>query len=45
MCPAIDNATSCKIYAVIRYLHAKNMISAEIHCEICEVYGRNVMSE
>jgi hypothetical protein len=34
MCPAIDNPTSCEIRAVIRFLHAKNMSDAEIHCEL-----------
>jgi hypothetical protein len=45
MCPAIDNPTSRKICAVIRFLHAKNMSAAEIHCELCMVYGQNVMSK
>jgi hypothetical protein len=42
----IDNPASCKICDVIRFLHAKNMSAAEIHCELCTaVYGQNVMSE
>jgi hypothetical protein len=45
MCPAIDNPASCKIPAVIRFLPAKNMSAAEIHREICAVYGRNEMSD
>jgi hypothetical protein len=45
MCPVIDNPISCKIRAVIRFLHAKNMSPAEIHCELCVVYDQNVMSE
>jgi hypothetical protein len=45
MCPVIDNPTSCKIYAVIGFLHAKNMSAAEIHHELCAVCGQNVMSE
>jgi transposase len=43
--PAIDNLASCEIRAVIRVLRAKHMRSAEIHHEICAVYGQNVMSE
>jgi hypothetical protein len=35
----------CEIRPVIRFLHAKNMSAAEIHCELCAVYGQNVMSE
>jgi hypothetical protein len=45
MCPVIDNHTSCKIHAVIRFLHAKNMSAAKIHHELCTVYGQNVMSK
>jgi hypothetical protein len=46
MCPAIDSPTSCEIHAVvIRFLHDKNMSGAEIHHELCAVYGQNVMSE
>jgi hypothetical protein len=44
MCPAIDNPTSCEICAV-HFLHAKNMSAAEIHHELCVVYGQNIMSE
>jgi hypothetical protein len=39
MCPAIDNS------AAIRFLHAKNTRAAEIHRELCVVYGPNAMSE
>jgi hypothetical protein len=46
MCPAIDNPASCEICTVIiRFLHAKDMSAVEIHCELCTVYGQNVMSE
>jgi hypothetical protein len=46
MCPAIDNPTNCKIHALIRFLHAKNISAEEIHYELCPaVYGQNVMSE
>jgi hypothetical protein len=45
MCPAIDNPISCEICAVTCFLHAKNMSAAEIHPELCTVYGQNVMSE
>jgi transposase len=45
-CPAVDNPASCKIRAVIRFILAKNMNTAEIRCELCAaVYGQNVMSE
>jgi hypothetical protein len=45
MCPAIDNPASCEIRAVIHFLCAKNMSAAEIHHQLCVVYGQNVMSE
>jgi hypothetical protein len=41
MCPEIDNPASCEIHS----LHNKNMSAAEIHHELCAVYGQNVMSE
>jgi hypothetical protein len=41
MCPAIDNPASCKIRAVICFLHAKIMGAVEL----CAVYGQNVMNE
>jgi transposase len=43
-CPAIDNPANCEIHAVIRFLHAENISAAEIHRELCAVYGQNVMS-
>jgi hypothetical protein len=45
LCPAIDNPTSSEIRAVIRFLWAKNMSTAEIHRELCAIYDQNVMSE
>jgi transposase len=45
MCPVIDNPASCEIRAVICFPHTKNMSAAEIHHELCTVYGQNVMSE
>jgi hypothetical protein len=42
---AIDNHSSCEIQAVIHFLHARNMSAAEIHRELCALYGQNVMSE
>jgi hypothetical protein len=43
--PAIDNPAGCEIRAVILFLRAKKKNAAEIHCELCSVYGQNVMSE
>jgi hypothetical protein len=43
MCPAIDNSTSCEMCAVIYFLHVKNTSAEEIHCELCMVYGQNMI--
>jgi hypothetical protein len=45
MSPAIDNPASFEIYSVIVFLNAKNIFAVEIYCELCAVYGQNVMSE
>jgi hypothetical protein len=45
MSPAIHNPASCKSYAVICFLHAKNISSTEIYRELCAVYGQIIMSE
>jgi hypothetical protein len=45
LCPATDNPASCEIRSVIRFLHSKSMRTAEIHRELCAVYGKYVMSE
>jgi hypothetical protein len=45
ICPAIGNPASCEINAVVSFLHAKNMSPAEIHRELCAVYGQNLKSE
>ena len=36
---------SCKVRAVIRFLHAEGHSAAEIHRRLCRVYGDNVMSD
>ena len=45
MCAAINNPASCEVRAVIRFLLARNNNAAEIHKQLCEVYGLNVMSD
>jgi hypothetical protein len=45
MCPPIDNPARCEIHTVLHFLHAKNTSAAEIHRELCAVYGQNVMNE
>ncbi|KAJ4445411.1 hypothetical protein ANN_07216 [Periplaneta americana] len=41
----ISNPESCEVRAVIRFLHAKSLNAAEIHRQLCVVYGPNVMSQ
>jgi len=36
---------SCKIRAVIRFLHTEGQSAAEIHRRLCRVYGDNVTSD
>jgi transposase len=45
MFSTIANPARCEIRSVIRFLHSRNMSAAEIHRELCAVYGKNVMSE
>ena len=45
MCAAINNPASWEVRAVIRFLLARNNNAAEIHGQLREVYGRNVMSD
>ena len=45
MPPLIENPADCEICSVIRYLSAKGVKAVEIHHNICEVYGQNIMSD
>jgi hypothetical protein len=46
MYPVIDNPASCKIRAVIHFLHSKSKNAAEIDRKLyVVVYEQNVMSE
>jgi len=40
----IQNPTACEMRSVIRFLNAKNMTPAEIHRQLCDVYGEHAMS-
>ena len=44
MFKTIEEATDCEIRSVIRFLKARNVLPNEIHHQICQVYGDNVMS-
>jgi len=40
----IENRAACEMLSVIRFLNAKNMKPAEIHHQLCDVYGEHAMS-
>jgi len=40
----IKNPAACEMQSVIRFLNAKNMKLAEIHRQLCDVYGEHAMS-
>jgi len=40
----IDNPAVCEMRSVIPCLNAKNMTPAEIHRQLCDVYGEHAMS-
>jgi len=41
----IENPADCEIRAVNRFLQAKNIQPADIHRQLCEVYGEGAMSD
>lgn len=45
MPPPIENPADCEVRAVIRFLCAKGFKSVDIHHQISEVYGENIMSD
>ena len=45
MFKTIEGATDCEIRSVIRFLNARNVLSSEIHHQICQVYGDNGVSD
>ncbi|XP_075229662.1 uncharacterized protein LOC142329169 isoform X20 [Lycorma delicatula] len=45
MCAVIENPAKCEVRAVIRFFTAKQYSAADIHRELCGVYGPKIMSE
>ena len=43
--PLIENPADCEIRFVIRYLSSKGVKAVEIHRNICEVYGQNILND
>ena len=40
----IENPAACEMRSVIQFLNSKNMKPAEIHRQLCDVYGEYAMS-
>jgi len=45
MFKTIEGAADCEIRSLIRFLNARNVLPSEIHHQIFQVYGDNVMSD
>ena len=45
MATYIENPADCEIRAVVWFLQAKNIQPADIHRQVCEVYGEGAMSD
>jgi hypothetical protein len=41
--PLIENLSNVEVHAVIHFLNAKQKLPIEIHKEVVEVYGENVI--
>ncbi|GBN96570.1 hypothetical protein AVEN_208380-1 [Araneus ventricosus] len=45
MFKTISDPADCEVRSVIRFLNAKNVKPAEIHRQLVEIYGENVMTD
>jgi len=45
MFKTIERPDDCEMRSVIRFLNAVNVLPSEVHHQICQVYGDNVMSD
>ncbi|GBM73825.1 hypothetical protein AVEN_75252-1 [Araneus ventricosus] len=45
MFKTIADPADCEVRSVIRFLNANNVKQAEIHRELVEIYGENVMTD
>ncbi|GBM69716.1 hypothetical protein AVEN_88221-1 [Araneus ventricosus] len=45
MLKTIADPADCEVRSVIRFLNAKNVKPAEIHRQLVEIYGENVMTD
>jgi hypothetical protein len=45
MLKKIEKPAACEMRSVVRFLTARNMKLADIHCQLCEMYGERAMSD
>ena len=45
MFKVIEHPTDCEIRSVIHFLNAQNIKPADIHSQLCEVYGKDAISD
>jgi len=45
MFKTVEGAADCEIQSVIGFLNSRNVLPSEIHHQICQVYGDNVLSD
>ncbi|GBM95000.1 hypothetical protein AVEN_45167-1 [Araneus ventricosus] len=45
MFKTIADPADCEVRSVIRFSNAKKVKPAEIHCQLVEIYGENVMTD
>ncbi|KAJ4432492.1 hypothetical protein ANN_21112 [Periplaneta americana] len=45
MIKVIENPADCEMRSVIRFLNARNIKPADIHHQLCEVYGDDAISD
>jgi hypothetical protein len=41
----IEQPSTCEMGSVILFLNARNKKPADIHCQLCEVYGEHALSD
>jgi hypothetical protein len=41
----IEKPAACEMRSLIRFLNARNMKPANIHRQLCEVYGEHAISD
>jgi hypothetical protein len=45
MMKKIEKPAACGMLSIILFLNARNIKPADIHCQLCEVYGEHAISD